>query len=88
MANNGTSGIQTRNFSAKLNNILSFFSTYRWYFKHFFLRVDRTNIGIKCFISFYRFFFMYAKYFTVYFRCTIKFDARVAYLMLYIVMLM
>ena len=77
------SSIGTKNFSAKFENILSFFSTYRRYFKHFFLLVDRTSIGIECVIIFYRFSFMFANYFTVYFRRTIKFDARVANLMLY-----
>ena len=51
---------------------------------HFFLLVDRTSIGIECVIIFHRFSLMYAKYFTVYFRRTIKFDARVANLMLLI----
>ena len=77
------SSIKTKNFSAKFQNILIFFSTYRRYFKHFFLLVDRTSIGIECVIIFHRFSLMYAKYFTVYFRRTIKFDARVANLMLY-----
>ena len=72
------SSIKTKNFSAKFQNILIFFSTYRRYFKHFFLLVDRTIIGIECVIIFHRFSLMYAKYFTVYFRRTIKFDARVA----------
>ena len=76
------SSIKTKNFSAKFQNILIFFSTYRRYFKHFFLLVDRTSIGIECVIIFHRFSLMYAKYFTVYFRRTIKFDARVANLML------
>ena len=75
------SSIKTKNFSAKFQNILIFFSTYRRYFKHFFLLVDRTSIGIECVIIFHRFSLMYAKYFTVYFRRTIKFDARVANLM-------
>ena len=84
------SSIKTKNFSAKFQNILIFFSTYRRYFKHFFLLVDRTSIGIECVIILHRFSLMYAKYFTVYFRRTIKFDARVANLMLLdiIVMLM
>ena len=77
------SSIKTKNFSAKFQNILIFFSTYRRYFKHFFLLVDRTSIGIECVIIFHRFSLMYAKYFTVYFRRTIKFDARVANLILY-----
>ena len=77
------SSIGTKNFSAKFENILSFFSTYRRYFKHFFLLVDRTSIGIECVIIFHRFSLMYAKYFTVYFRRTIKFDARVANLILF-----
>ena len=72
------SSIKTKNFSAKFQNILIFFSTYRRYFKHFFLLVDRTSIGIECVIIFHRFSFMFAKHFTVYFRRTIKFDARVA----------
>ena len=76
------SSIKTKNFSAKFQNILIFFSTYRRYFKHFFLLVDRTSIGIECVIIFHRFSLMYAKYFTVYFRRTIKFHARVANLML------
>ena len=82
------SSIKTKNFSAKFQNILIFFSTYRRYFKHFFLLVDRTSIGIECVIIFHRFSLMYAKYFTVYFRRTIKFDARVANLSYIIVMLM
>ena len=48
-------------------------------------------VNCACVIMFYRFSFMYAKYFAVYFCCTIKFDARVANLILYyiyIVMLM
>ena len=77
------SSIKTKNFSAKFQNILIFFSTYRRYFKHFFLLVDRTSIGIECVIIFHRFSLMYANYFTVYFRRTIKFDARVANLVLY-----
>ena len=80
------SSIKTKNFSAKFQNILIFFSTYRRYFKHFFLLVDRTSIGIECVIIFHRFSLMYAKYFTVYFRRTIKFDARVANLMLFNIM--
>ena len=52
-------------------------------FKHFFLLVDRTSNGIECVIIFYRFSFMYGKYITVYFRRTIKFDTRVANLILY-----
>ena len=89
MTNTGTSGtsIKTKNFSAKFENILSFFSTYRRYFKHFFLLVDRTSIGIECVIIFYRFSFMFANYFAVYFRRTIKFDARVANLILYYIIL-
>ena len=63
--------------------MLIFFSTYRRYFKHFFLLVDRTSIGIECVIIFYRFSLMYAKYFTVYFCRAIKFDARVSNLILY-----
>ena len=84
------SSIKTKNFSAKFQNILIFFSTYRRYFKHFFLLVDRTSIGIECVIILHCFSLMYAKYFTVYFRRTIKFDARVANLILLdiIVMLM
>ena len=66
------SSIKTKNFSAKFQNILIFFSTYRRYFKHFFLLVDRTSIGIECVIIFHRFSLMYAKYFTVYFRRTIN----------------
>ena len=77
------SSIKTKNFSAKFQNILIFFSTYRRYFKHFFLLVDRTSIGIECAIIFHRFSFMFAKHFTVYFRRTIKFDARVSNLILY-----
>ena len=77
------SSIKTKNFSAKFQNILIFFSTYRRYFKHFFLLVDRTSIGIECVIIFHRFSFMFAKHFTIYFRRTIKFDARVANLILY-----
>ena len=76
------SSIKTKNFSAKFQNIFIFFSTYRRYFKHFFLLVDRTSIGIECVIIFHRFSLMYAKYFTVYFRRTIKFDARVANLII------
>ena len=85
MTNTGTSGIQhqDKKFLAKFQNILIFFSTYRRYFKHFFLLVDKTSIGIECVIIFHRFSLMYAKYFTVYFRRTIKFDARVANLILY-----
>ena len=81
------SSIKTKNFSAKFQNILIFFSTYRRYFKHFFLLVDRTSIGIECVIIFHRFSLVYAKYFTVYFRRTIKFDARVAnlYILYYII---
>ena len=75
--------MKTRNFSAKFENILSFFSTYGRYSKHFFLLVDRTSNGIECVIIFYHFSFMYAKYFTVYFRRVIKFDARVANLILH-----
>ena len=77
------SSIKTKNFSAKFQNILIFFSTYRRDFKHFFLLVDRTSIGIECVIIFHRFSLVYAMYFTVYFRRTIKFDARVANLILY-----
>ena len=77
------SSIKTKNFSAKFQNILIFFSTYRRYFKHFFLLVDRKTIGIECVIIFHRFSFMFAKHFTVYFRRTIKFNARVANLILY-----
>ena len=77
------SSIKTKNFSAKFQNILIFFSTYRRYFKHFFLLADRTSIGIECVIFFHRFSLMYTKYFTVYFRRTIELDARVANLILY-----
>ena len=80
------SSIKTKNFSAKFQNILIFFSTYRRYFKHFFLLVDRTSIGIECVIIFHRFSFMFAKHFTVYFRRTIKFDARVANLISHVIL--
>ena len=86
MTNGSTSGIQhqDKKFSRQNFKIFwYFFSTYRRYFKHFFLLVDRTSIGIECVIIFHRFSLMYAKYFTVYFRRTIKFDARVANLMLF-----
>ena len=58
------SSIKTKNLLAKFENILSFFSTYRQYFKHFFLLVDRTSNSIECLIIFYRFSFMYEKYFS------------------------
>ena len=86
MTNSGTSGIQhqDKKFLGKISNYFDFFSTYRRYFKHFFLLVDRTSIGIECVMIFYRFSFMYAKYFTVYFRRTIEFDARVANLIQFV----
>ena len=85
MTNTGTSGIphQDKKFLGKISKYFDIFSTYRRYFKHFFLLVDRTSIGIECVIIFHRFSLVYAKYFTVYFRRTIKFDARVANLILY-----
>ena len=86
MTNTGTSGIQhqDKKLLGKISKYFEFFfSTYRRYFKHFFLMVDRTSIGIECFIIFCRFSFMYVKHFSVYFRRTIKFDARVANLILY-----
>ena len=85
MTNTGTSGIQhqDKKFLGKISK----------YFDIFFnlpTVLDRTSIGIECVIIFHRFSFMFAKHFTVYFRRTIKFDARVANLILYysIVMLM
>ena len=67
MTNTGTSGIQHQDKKsrlAKFENILSVFSTYRQYFKHFFLLVDRTSNGIESLIIFYRFLFMYERYFS------------------------
>ena len=74
MTNTGTSGIQhqDKKFHGKIAQYFDFFLTYRRYFKHFFLLVDRTSIGFGCVIIFYRFSFMYAKYFAVYFCRTIN----------------
>ena len=84
MTNTGTSGIQhqDKKFLGKISKYFHI-STYRRYFKHFVLLVDRTSIGIECVIIFHRFSFIFAKHFTVYFRRTIQFDARVANLILY-----
>ena len=53
-------------------------------------KYDRTSIGIGCDRIFYRFSFMYAKYFAVYFCRTINLmrELPTLYYIIYIVMLM
>ena len=78
------SSIETRIFSTKLSKYFEYFTTYQQYFNFFFLWADSKGICVECVITFYRFLITGAKYFTVYFRRTNKFDSRVAYLILYI----